>query len=376
MPDLSAVGRWLRAVSGTALAPDLSAVGRWLRAVTGTALVPGYCGGMPARRLAAVMLLSLVAAGPVARVGDATITQGELAEPLIDAHGLDMLLALAQLKAAEQEARKAGVEVTDRDVADERQVTIDYFATQIQNAGDDDPADLLRQFLRQQQISQAEFDLAMKTNAHLRKLVAADVRDQITPEILERAFNLQYGEKVQVRHIAVPNLEMVQQVQDRLAGGEDFAAVARDMSVFTQTAAVGGEVPPFSRQQQGLPTAFKDVAFALETPGQVSDPVQADGSYHLIQFVRRIAPQAVKFEDVKAGLRDELAEGFARAEMDRKRAEVQARVAEQIEIDDPELRAQFEAAKAAATPQPMDRGEQEERFRKLREQGNGGGGDE
>ena len=45
--------------------------------------------------------------------------------------------------------------------------------------------------------------------------------------------------------------------------------------------------------------------FALKV-GQVSEIVQAEGSYHLILLEERIPPKAIKFEDVKESLKADL----------------------------------------------------------------------
>ena len=58
----------------------------------------------------------------------------------------------------------------------------------------------------------------------------------------------------------------------------------------------------------------EDVLEALQ-PGEVSDPVQAEGAYHLIKLEKRIAPKAVKFEDVKESIRKDLTERVVQAVM-------------------------------------------------------------
>ena len=307
-----------------------------------------------ARRLAAlvaVLLPAPLAAAPpdpvVAEVGSARVTQSELYRPLVDAHGLNMMLSLVRLDLAQQEADRAGVAVTDADVRVERDRTVRQLFTQAgvpesEQVRPDEYDALLRQFLDQQKTSEAEFDLAMRTNAILRKLVAPQVGGALTEEQLRQAFNARYGETVRVRHVAVANLQEVAAAQKLLRDGTPFADVARQMSQNPRTAPLGGELVPFSRQNPGLPEVFKQAAFALQ-PGEVSDPVQADGQYHLILLEGRQPPKAVQFEDVKADLRDDLTEQLAQAAMIRLRDDLGQRAVKSMKIYDPELKRQFDA---------------------------------
>src|SRR5690606_3263808 len=114
---------------------------------------------------------------------------------------------------------------------------------------------------------------------------------------------------LRVRHIQAANMQEIADAQRRLSQGESFELVARTLSRNARTGPLGGELPPFSRQMQGLPESFKEAAFAL-AEGEVSDAVQSDGSYHLIKLEERIPPKAVEFEDHREAVRDQLAESM------------------------------------------------------------------
>jgi hypothetical protein len=319
-----------------------------------------------------VATLTVAGAGlaePVARVDGQPIKREDLIRPLFEAHGLEMLVSLAQLELARGEARAVGVTVTPGDVLDERRLTAEYLATQVEGGGaDQDPEELLTLYLQQQEISPAAFDIVLRINAHLRAIVRPKIAEQITDDALRQAFNIQFGEKARVRHIALPNLEQIRTAQQRLAGGDDFAVVARDMSTFEQTARGGGLMPEFSRQTMSLPDTFKQVAFAL-SPGQVSDPVLVDGSYHLVKLEKLIAPVAVRFEDVKANVRRQIETGMALALMNRERERLEQKAIETLDIVDPVLRQQLEAARAASEPTPVTAEELGEQLEQQREAG-------
>ena len=242
----------------------------------------------------------------VATIGDIKITRQELLEPLIRAHGLDFLLQLATYELARTTAERNGLTVTEQDVQTETERTI---ARMFQDAAKEDYGRLLEQFLSQQNLSQEQFNLVMRTNAYLRAIVVPMVEERITEQSLRQAFGALYGETVRVRHIQLANMQEVAEAQRRLAAGETFDQVARELSRNARTAPLGGELPPFSRQMQGLPDSFKEAAFALET-GEVSDAVLSDGSYHLIKLEERIPPKAVEFEDHRDAVYEQLADSM------------------------------------------------------------------
>src|SRR5262245_6182496 len=230
----------------------------------------------------------------LARLNGRPITLSQIEPTLIESYGLNILLNVVQLDLARQEAARAGVTVTPADFAREREQTL---AKMFPDAEKGDIEPLFDQFLQQQHISKPEFDLVLQTNTYLRKIAEPLSKDKISDAALQEAFRQLYGETVQVRHIQVGNMQEVLEAKRRLAAGEPFEKVAADMSRNARTAPLGGELPPFSRQSSSYPQAFKEAAFALKE-GEVSDAVQAEGSLHLIKLERRIAPKAVKFEDV------------------------------------------------------------------------------
>jgi foldase protein PrsA len=294
------------------------------------------------------------AADPVlARVEQVTITQDQLLAPLIDAYGLDVLLKVVQLELARQDAAARGVRVTETDVETELQMTLRQLMPE-GVAGEQDQ--ILQQLLQQQRVSRTEFDLVMRTNAHLRAIAMPIVNRQLNDETLRKAFNAMYGEKVRVRRISLDNLQEVAAVQKRLAAGEDFAKLAMQVSKDADTRPLGGELQPFTRNARGVGMAFIDAAFALQV-GQVSEPVQDGGLYHLVKLEERIAPRTVKFEDVKDSVREEVATRLAQDQMVAMRQEINQRALRSLKIENPVLRKQYEQRVAAANARAVEKSE-------------------
>jgi len=114
-----------------------------------------------------------------------------------------------------------------------------------------------------------------------RSLAAAWQRDQILVAVPQSA------EQVHVRQILVLSEEAAQQVKQQLTqAGANFATLA-----FGYDLSTGGDLGWFPRGYLTQP-AVEEAAFALQ-PGQVSDVIQTDFGYHIIQVVEREEDRAL-----------------------------------------------------------------------------------
>lgn len=275
----------------------------------------------------------------IARLDGEPINFDKIAKPLIEGYGLNILLNVVQLEYAQQQLVKAGLTVTPEDVKRERDVTLERM---FKDADKADYDALFTQFLQQQHVSRAEFELVLEINTRLRKIAEPLIRPRVTDQVLEEAFRQLYGETVLVRHIQVGRPEDIVEVKRRLAAGEPFEKVAREMSINARTRDLGGELPPFSRQAVAYPQNFRDVAFALKE-GEVSDAVAAESAYHVLKLERRFEPRAVKFEDVKESVRDDLMERLLQQGIKELRAEYAAQVIKVFKVEHPILKEQYDA---------------------------------
>jgi peptidyl-prolyl cis-trans isomerase D len=107
-------------------------------------------------------------------------------------------------------------------------------------------------------------------------------------------------EQLRARHILLETEEQARAAQARLAAGEDFAEVAREMSKDGGSGANGGDLGWFGRGRMVPP--FEQAAFAA-TIGEVVGPVQSNFGYHLIEVQERRAAVTSPFEQVKPALR-------------------------------------------------------------------------
>ena len=91
-------------------------------------------------------------------------------------------------------------------------------------------------------------------------------------------------EQIHARHILVATEEEGKALLARLAAGEDWTALAAELSIDTGSKDNAGDLGWFGRG--AMVEAFETAAFALEA-GQTSDLVQSDYGYHIIQVLEK-----------------------------------------------------------------------------------------
>jgi len=102
-------------------------------------------------------------------------------------------------------------------------------------------------------------------------------------------------------------LAKAQEIHKKLVAGEDFASLAKTESDDARSAANGGDLGSFKRDQ--MVPAFAQAAFGLAV-GQLSEPVKTQFGYHLIKVEQH---DVKSFEDVKPELEKRMRPELARS---------------------------------------------------------------
>jgi peptidyl-prolyl cis-trans isomerase C len=89
--------------------------------------------------------------------------------------------------------------------------------------------------------------------------------------------------------------EKAEKLRKDLAGGADFAALAKENST-CPSSQQGGDLGFFGKGQ--MVPAFEQAAFALK-PGEVSDVVETQFGYHIIKLMEKKDAESVAFKDVR-----------------------------------------------------------------------------
>jgi hypothetical protein len=110
------------------------------------------------------------------------------------------------------------------------------------------------------------------------ELLRKKLYDAVTADIA------QIQDQVWARHILVATEEEARAVIERFNDGEEFGALAAELSVDTGSGASGGDLGWFGKGAMVAP--FEEAAFSLEA-GEISEPVQSDFGWHIIQVIDR-----------------------------------------------------------------------------------------
>lgn len=174
---------------------------------------------------------------------------------------------------------------------------------------------LIRQTVLAQELGEPSLAGRIAADNELRALRAAEMIErlagaEIAEAEIEAVYQEQYAnqeprQEINASHILVETEEEAQELVTLLAGGADFAELARERST-GPSGPNGGQLGWFSRGQMVEP--FEVAAFALE-PGTVSDPVQTQFGWHVIRLnetrLAEVPPLADVREELVAELRQQ-----------------------------------------------------------------------
>ena len=141
----------------------------------------------------------------------------------------------------------------------------------------------------------------------LRKLAGKEVT--ITREMMQQAYEDNYGPRVKARMIVCDKQRRAQEVWDKAkANPDNFDALARDYSVETNSRALGGVIPPI-RKNTGAHENLRKAAFAMKKPGEISGILQiGPNQFAILKFEGRTEPVDHDPKDVQVQLQADLTE--------------------------------------------------------------------
>lgn len=253
--------------------------------------------------------------GVAAMINGQPLTIAYLSEECIVRHGQEVLEGEINRKILQQELRRKKQQVTQDDIDQE----IDRAAKLYGFVKADGSADLVAWQKSLEQNDGATVDLyirdAVWPSVALKKLVGDSV--QVNEADMEKGFEANYGERVEVLAIVVNEHREAQRVWEmarELPSDSNFGKLAEQYSVDPISRGNAGRVPPI-RKHSGQPILEK-AAFALK-PGELSGLIVIDEKYVILRCVGRTRPIVTEFEAVKDELYNDLLEKKMRVAMAR-----------------------------------------------------------
>lgn len=158
-------------------------------------------------------------------------------------------------------------------------------------------------------------------------------------------------ERVRARHILLKDKAKAEAVLARVKKGEDFAAVAQDVSE-GPSAKKGGDLGWFARGR--MDKDFEKAAFDLKE-GEISGVVKSSFGYHIIKLEGRREAQVKDFDDVKGSIERIVRQEMRRTALDGLREKVRDEV--KVEVNEEYFKKDApvaEEGQAAATEQAAE----------------------
>jgi parvulin-like peptidyl-prolyl isomerase len=231
--------------------------------------------------------LSEMTKAQLGQQSQATQQQGQAQSQDIEGATRQALEGLIQFQLVLDGAKKAGITVSETDVDARMEQLKQQVAAQGQNFDQLlEARQLTEQVLRDQQRVQLAVDvIAVKLvpyspDAQLRKTL-----EQKKDDFLE----------VHVRHVLVKDKATADKARQELVAGADWATVAKQRSIDTQSKEKGGDLGFSAKGATVKP--FEEAAFALAAQGDckgktsgscaspISQPVKTQYGYHVLQVV-------------------------------------------------------------------------------------------
>ncbi len=227
--------------------------------------------------LAAAAWIIFNRATAIAIVNGERITRKDFLEKLESQAGMAVLSEMINNSLVAQEAKKAGVEVTQEKVDEE-------MAKIKQNLGDQFEYTLSMYGMTEESLRTTLYQNLLAYEISTKDIVVTD--EQIAKDYEENKDYYLEPAQVKASHILVRTKEEAQAVLDELKKGADFVELAKARSIDTGTAENGGDLGYFGSGQ--MVEVFEKAAFAL-APGQLSGIVESEYGFHVILCVDKKA---------------------------------------------------------------------------------------
>ena len=226
----------------------------------------------------------------VAMVNGEAISRKDYMKRLESSVGTNAMSQIISTALLEQQAEKLGVTVSE-----------DLVNSEFEKIREELGSSTLQSLLNQYGMKEEALKDSVRLNLLAYEILTHDI--VLDPAEVEKYFNdnksyFDEPEKVQASHIMVATEEEAKEIKKLLEDGEDFAQLAKERSLDTNSAPYGGDLGFFSRGMYGS-TEFDDAAFSLEI-GEISDPVKREDVYHIIKVTDKKAAKPAVFEEVKA----------------------------------------------------------------------------
>lgn len=255
---------------------------------------------------------------PVALAGREAITFAELAAPMAEIAGAQVLEEVALDRLLAQRAREMGVTVTQQQIAAEQGL---FVRTMADEAGlsERDAAVALERVRASRGLGPVRYNALLTRNATLRALVAADAVP--TAEQVEQELALATGARYRVRIITSSSQSAVAQAREQVLAQPQEARSATFGNLATSvsgdgSASRGGLLESVSPADPAVPGVIRSTLGTL-APGDVSPVLVLDAGFAILLMESPVAPLESDSETTRERVTQRVTLRLQRLAMDR-----------------------------------------------------------
>ncbi len=208
----------------------------------------------------------------LATVNGRSISRQQLAKETMRRFGSDVLESIINKLLIMNELQQQGIQITEGDINNAIVEKAEKFGMSAER--------YMKLIQTRRNVSSDRYknDIVWNELA-LRRLAEAAIK--VTPEELAERMEFEFGAKVQVRQIALADQQKARVIREQLDATPDaFEKIAKAHSVDTNSASMGGLLPPV-RRNSGFPQ-FEKIAFGLQV-GQISDVVKFEDTFLIMR---------------------------------------------------------------------------------------------
>ncbi|HEY5743767.1 MAG TPA: peptidylprolyl isomerase, partial [Terrimicrobiaceae bacterium] len=176
------------------------------------------------------------------------------------------------------------------------------FSKQLAQVGQtsDQLTENIRKMLQQQRWLESQISGKTEvTEDEAKKFYEENKAEFQQPETVKASHILFRVNKEDAEDVANQKLKQAQAAEERAKKGEDFSALAKELSEEPGAKESGGDLGFFPKDR--MVPEFAEVAFK-EKVGDISDPVRTQFGWHVIKVTDKKAPGTLPYDEVKVQL--------------------------------------------------------------------------
>ena len=224
--------------------------------------------------------------------GDKITRQQWLAE-MESRYGKETLQGLVNEKVMEKAADKYDINVTDDE--------IDLEIALMRSAQDiTETENLTNEQLRQKVRAQLILEKVLSKDVIIEKKQTSTYYEEN-----KSLYNIPTSYRTSI--IVVASKADAQDVEKELASGSEFSVLARERSLDTASASLGGDIGFITEEQESVDSAIRKAVVKLKADGESSIIALSDGRYALVQLQEVVEGQSFSYKDVEEHIARELA---------------------------------------------------------------------